>query len=154
DTRSVEQFYDAVVRPTYIEGSTTMSVTASEEDAMATKLNVEGKLGFAGGFLKYVIGATAETKLGAEIGETRKKASADSKQTQWIPNRTPQRQLEQLIMTYHELVPDRLLSLSQTDFGPIFNPAVVSELPRALVVLDLPGKAEAEASKVDTTRLI
>lgn len=153
DGSQVERFYDAVVRLSYVEGPTTVTITESDEGSTTTKVSAEAKGGI-GGFLKLLFGASAEVKAGGEVGGSSKTGRAEGRQVQWIPNRTPQRQLEQLILSYHGIVPHRLFMLSPETVAPLLDPQVAADRPPALVVLDLPGQAEAEAKKVPLTKLV
>jgi hypothetical protein len=103
----------------------------------------ELKVGFGGGFLKYLFGGTAEAKVGVKKAAGKKDTKSQSRQTQWLPIRTPQRQLEQLIFNYLEFVPDRVLQLAGNQTQPLFDREFAQRSPRAIVVLDLAGEKEA-----------
>lgn len=154
DGRQIERFYDAVVRPTHVEGATSITISESDEGTVTTKVSGEGKLGFGGGLFQTLFGGSAEAKAGGEAGRADKEATAEGRQTQWLPIHTPSRQLEQLLFTYRRYRPDRLLDLAPGHTEPLFDPAVAAELPRALVVLNLPGLAEADARKLPATKFV
>src|SRR5262249_25824163 len=107
-----------------------------------------------------LVGFGAEAKMGGEVGAGAKSAITASTATQWMPIDTPQRQLEALILTYLDLIhhkhlpEDRLLLLDSANPEKLFDTAAAKATPRAIVLLDLFGQAEAEAAKVPYTTLI
>jgi hypothetical protein len=153
DAAQIDQFYDAVVRPTYIEGATSMTIGATGEVTVGGEVSGKGKLSFGGGLLNWITGATGEVEAGGKGTAATKDGTSESRQTQWIPIRTPQRQLGQLIRNYdsNPIAKARILEFGPTsDAGPLYDAAIAAKLPRAIVILDLPGCDEA---KGDTTRL-
>ncbi len=148
DAAQIERLYDAIVRPTSLEGATEFSVSASGETTLTAKGSAEGKLEFSGGFFQRIIGMKGEVKAGGEVGTASKTGTADNHKTQWLPIRTPQRQLERLLFTYLQYEPDRLLSVTSANCATLFDPAVNQKSPRALVVLDLPAAAGGGGPKL------
>jgi hypothetical protein len=154
DTDLVERFYDAALRPSYRESVVTKTDSASDETMLSGKALSEAKVGVAGGFLATILGATADVKVGIEGGATDKHGKGASTATQWLRVDTPQRQLEQLVLAYYELAQDRLLICKSIDAKVLFDPETIEKLPRALVLLELPGQAEAEKLQLPYTTLI
>lgn len=73
---------------------------------------------------------------------------------QWLPIRTPQRQLEQLLIAYDRFTPDRILQVTSGSCGVLFDPTVWAGVPRAIVILDLPGRKEAQAQGFPEAKFI
>jgi hypothetical protein len=156
DAPQVERFYDAVVRPNYVEGATSVTVANSGEVTFGGEVSAEAKFSITGGLLKLFTGADAEVKAGAKGNAAKKDAKSDTRQTQWLPIQTPQRQLGQLILNYNsfDFSTPRLLEYGPSSKAPeLFDPATASapSLPRAIVILDLPGTPAG--SQLGGTRL-
>lgn len=157
DAIQIERFYDAVIRPTYVEGATSVSIGSSGEVTFGGEVSGGGKLTFGGGLLKWLAGAGAEVNASAKATTGTKDGTSESRLTQWIPIRTPERQLTQLIECYNTYLSDRLLEIGpQADKAKadqLYTPATAATAnrPRAMVILDLPGSEEA---KENVSRLI
>ncbi|MDY3551366.1 hypothetical protein R5W24_000442 [Gemmata sp. JC717] len=145
DSEQVSRFHDAVVAPQAKEGATSVQQAKGKKQSTTGKATsqAKGTVGSAG-FLSWFLRADAEVQAGGEIGGTLEWNQGDQVSTQWTPIDSAQRLLEQLITTYLSLVPERLLFCEPQNFNQLLTPAVARELPRALVLLDLPGQADAE----------
>jgi hypothetical protein len=155
DRKQIERFYDAVIRPPYLEGPTVALTSRTDEATETGKLAGELTVGAGGGLLSWLGLGKAEVKGSGEAGSSDKTAMGESRQVLWIPVQNPERQLIQLVFNYELDAPTRLLKLDMPNVGRMFDPAVVQTYPRALVILDLPGHAQAKNnSAMSPTRLI
>jgi hypothetical protein len=155
DAEQVYRFHDAVVAPQAKEGPTSVQQAKGRKQSTTGKATTQAK-GAVGssGFLSWFLRADAEIQAGGELGGTLEWNQGDQVSTQWNPIDSPQRQLEQLVTTYLSLVRERLLFCEPHNFNQLLTPAVAGELPRALVLLDLPGQADSEKIRSLGTILI
>jgi hypothetical protein len=157
DDNQVERFYDAVVRPVNKEGTTTIQF--SEESAQKLQGALKGKVGLKSGALLGWLGTVfaflpgLEAEVGAEGGGELASKNAKSNTVVLYPISNATRQLVQLSLYYLANRPERVVYADGATAN-WYNPAVVAELPRALLALNLPGWEEAEKKKLPKTKLI
>jgi hypothetical protein len=141
DADQVARFLDAVVRPEFAFGPTTLAITTENAGKLAGKLGLEAKIS-PNALLKAITSVVpfvnAELKPSVEgTGETsHKKLEGQTIEVRRITS--PERQLEQLIVHYLVNHPDRLL-IPEPVWEPSWREAAIAgEVPRAIVLLDLP----------------
>lgn len=173
DADQVDRFHDAVVRPETVEGSTTLQITEEKATRLSGKLSSElaAKVGAKAKlspsevlnmlltvfpFVKPEgeVAAEVAAKGGAEGAAERNRRKGETKTITLHPIRTPQRQLEHLTLHYLINHPDRLLLVSDPASESWRQEELISEVPRAVVFLDLPGQAEASPPRLPETKII
>ncbi|HEX4607653.1 MAG TPA: hypothetical protein VH092_05545 [Urbifossiella sp.] len=156
DAPQIERFYDAVIRPNYIQGITTATVSNTGEFSFGGEVGGKGSFEIGGGLLARFLGGKGSGEISGKATTGQKNADANTQQVQWLPVRTPQRQLGQLVLNYAQVAPDRLLEFAPVgDSKRLYDPTTPNQMgqPRAVVVLDLLGCEEAARLGVDATRL-
>jgi hypothetical protein len=174
DAAQVDQFYDAVVRPENHTGDTTLTITEAKASKASGKL--AGKAGVElaaeaslspGGLLDILTGwfpfIKAEAKASAkgafegaaEGGMEREKRDENARTVVLHAINTPQRQLEHLTLHYLVNCSERLFLVDDPRASEDWrNPETISDVPRALLYLDLPGQMEALEKGLPETKLI
>jgi hypothetical protein len=141
DADQVDRFHDAVVRPGYRE------VRATFEQGSEKSAKLEGKIGAEASVKPNAILAAltalvpfvdAELKANVEIGAAGEFKGTNTRTVEIERIRTPQRQLEQLVLHYLVHHQDRLFIPDPPWEGSWKEPAAALKVPRGLVLLDLP----------------
>ncbi len=155
DALQIERFYDAIVNPTYVEGATSLTVANTGEVSYGSEVGGKGTLSFGGGLLQLFGLGKADAEVSGKVQGGKREGQSDGRQTQWLPIRTPQRQLALLVYHYLTEIPDRVVEFSGgTDIEYLRKADPETPCPRALVVLDLPSAKGATTKNVAPTRLI
>jgi hypothetical protein len=155
DSDHVGRFYDAVVRPQVERGELKLTLTEERVRELKAKLGLEAGVE-AGGLLGDVLSLFAKPSIKAtgegEVGQQ----SKDGKSTEITLKEidTPQRQLEQLVLHYLINRPGRIFLPTNASEAPWRDHAIIAQVPRGVVFLDLPGRVEADARKQPRTKLI
>lgn len=145
--------YDAIVRPTTQRVET--EVTLSEQ----TRREITGRL--AGGtkfdlsklpdwlsFLKWGFEASAEATAKGVSDQNR------SSRITFREVQTPLRQLQELTVHYLATTPERIFLVNNITDTTWLDPEMILQTPRALVLINLPSLAEAQAHGQISTRLV
>lgn len=154
DARQVERFYDAVVQPPYAKTSREIVITKQSAGKVAAKLGlgVSASPGKIASFLNAFL--DAELKASAEGEADYNWANESSESLKLEPITTPERQLKQLVTHYLANHAERLHLVPDAREEEWRSAESIATLPRALVFLDLPSLAEAEAQDKPATKLI
>lgn len=157
DAEQVGRFYDAVARPLTKEGAVTVEITDETVTELGGKLGLEAGVTldqFAGMLAKVLPLPKPELKASGEAEAGRKSSKGKSYSIEIGAVDTPQSQLEALTLFYLSRYPKRIFfpnSPSQADWR---NAAIISEVPRPLVFLNLPSQEEAAERNLKDSRLI
>lgn len=145
DADQVGRFHDAVVRPEYEPGTSTLELTKENAKTVAGKLGLGAKvepndvLKALTTFLPFV---KAELSVSGELGVDSQEQSRTSETMEFRRITTPQRQLEQLVLHYLVNHTGRLFEvydLGQSDWR---DPSAAIEVPRGLVLIDFPPQTQ------------
>jgi hypothetical protein len=155
DSDQIERFYDAVVRPQVEHGDVKLTVNQEQVREIAAKLGIEGGVEFGGllGGLAALI-AKPSVKVSGEGDVSQETKEGKSTEFTVKEIRTPQRQLEQLVVHYLLNQPERIFLPSKPAEATWRDPSAISRVPRGLAFLDLPGLSDAAAQNVPETKLI
>lgn len=136
DADLVNRFFDAVVLPPNRPGS--MTVTIGSEDAVKLTGKVKGEAGVeTAGWWSWI--AKGTVKVGGEAGRESELVDSHEKMQVYEHISTPQRQLLDLFVYFYAERRDRLHLVSDLSDDSWRKAEVLSEPPRAMVFLDLPG---------------
>jgi len=141
DADQVDRFHDAVVRPEYDIGSTTLEINKEKATKIAGKLGLEASAepnAILTALTTWLPFIKAEVKASAEGGLEHQRGRKEGEKRELRPIKTPQRQLEQLVLHYLLNHPDRLLYPDPVWGEEWRKPSVAIEVPRAVALLDLP----------------
>lgn len=136
DRTSLDQFYDAVVRPPFKEHAPqTIKISKSLKEDLEKKFG--GKVGVSiPSWLSFIFSGNAE--ISGEIKKGESQSDARETTITLEPISTPHRQLEQLTVFYLLQQPQRML-VGGTDAPLEWQKKGLGDvIPRALVFLDLP----------------
>jgi len=140
DARRVESFYDAVVRP-YMRQRTIVSESSTTKTIdLLAELGVSGEVD-SGQLIKMLAGWLPQLKISAEgkVSGAGNIEKSSGETTTWEVIETPQRQLEQLCLHYAVFQRDRMKVSTLSSREEWGNQKWISEVPRGLVLLDLPA---------------
>jgi hypothetical protein len=136
DEANLDRFYDAIVRPAFsTEETRTLNVSEARRKELVAKLGAEAGLklpSWLAGLLSGGVSAAANAEGTSE--------SSNSSDGQIVLRSidTPQRQLEQLLAFFLVERTDRLLTGQPSDTLTWQADGKSAEVPRALVLLDVP----------------
>ncbi|WOJ88381.1 hypothetical protein RZS28_11075 [Methylocapsa polymorpha] len=133
DRQAIEGIYDAIVRPTYHDGTVTLTASEAQKSALERKMGVSFKAMLAP-FLPF----NAEAGAAGEIKKSTEKTDTTGGQITFHPISTPQRQLEQLCVFYLLGAPERLEFVRTLATGNWLDPKWISKTPRGIAFVDLP----------------
>jgi hypothetical protein len=157
DRSQVERFYDAVVRPDGNVGSTTLTVNEGAANTMSGKAGVEASVS-PSDLLDKILTVFPFIKVGLKgnlEGSIEQTNSQENERTvELFPITNPERQLVQLTLHYLVNHTDRLFLVDNPTDERWRDPRTITEIPREIVFLNLPGQAEAAASNLPETKLI
>lgn len=137
DDHNIARFYDAIVRPAYKENAPrTIKLTSAQSEELQTHFGGRIAAGLSG-LWSSILNLEAE----GTASRQRTKGSDTGMEQELVlePITTSQRQLEQLIIFYSLVHPDRLLSGRLPDVLDWQRQAAASRLPRALALVDIPA---------------
>jgi hypothetical protein len=134
DDEHIARFYDAVVRPPFKDGPRTIRLTKEQSEEVQTTFSGAVRGGLSGLFGMF----TAEAEGGKERQKTAGSNKGSEQELVLAPISTPHRQLEQLIVYYSLLHPERLLVGDNTALLDWHDRDLAQSLPRALCMIDLP----------------
>jgi hypothetical protein len=155
DSDQVGRFYDAVVRPQVERGELKLTLTEERIRELKAKLGLEASVE-AGGLLGEVLSLFAKPSVKATAEGEAGQQTKDGKSTEITLKEidTPQRQLEQLVLHYLLNRTGRIFLPTNPAEAPWRDQTVISQVPRGIVFLDLPGRAEADITSHPRTKLI
>lgn len=134
DDENIARFYDAIVRPPFKDGPRTIRLTKEQSEEVQTTF-----LGTVRGGLSGLFGMfTAEAEGSAQRQKTAGSNEGSEQELVLEPISTSHRQLEQLIVYYSLLHPERLLVGDNTALLDWHDRHLAQRLPRALCMIDLP----------------
>lgn len=154
DENLISRFYDAVVQPQGEQMTTTLEISQEKTNKLSGDLNIGGSvspsdlltsLSHVLPFLK--VEAHGDAKASGE----RSNSKSETQTVELRTIRTPQRQLVNLVLHYLVNQPTRLYLKGDPSDGVWRDPKFISEVPRALVFLDLPGQ---DATSGDSTERV
>lgn len=157
DSMLIERFYDAVASPENREKSMGLEITESTIASLRGKLNLEASVTSEklASFLAPLFAFIKPTLKGAGEAEGSSQSTGSFKQTiQLEPISTPQRQLKQLALYYLVNYSNRIFFVDNPSATGWRSQEVISEVPRAVVFIALPGAAEATEKGWPQTKLI
>ena len=137
DEQNIARFYDAIVRPAYKEDAPrTIRLTKAQSQELQTNF---------GGRVTASLGGLFNSLLNLDAGGSasrQRTQGADKGLEQELvlePISTPQRQLEQLIIFYSLVHPERLLNGSLAALADWQDRGLATRLPRGLCLIDIPA---------------
>lgn len=134
DDENIARLYDAIVRPAFKDGPRTIRLTNEQSDEVQTNF-----MGTVRGSLSGLFGMFAAEAEGSAERQKAKSSKKESEQELVLePISTSHRQLEQLIVYYSLLHPERLLVGDNTALLDWHDRKLAQILPRALCLIDLP----------------
>ncbi|WP_181790779.1 hypothetical protein [Myxococcus llanfairpwllgwyngyllgogerychwyrndrobwllllantysiliogogogochensis] len=142
DARQIGSFYDAIVRPVGNRGTTKHIISNETLKQVSGGIAASASVGAAeaaGILAPILLLVKPELKVEGEAGVEASWVKADTREFELHPIETPQRQLVQLAMHYFTEFPSRLFLVTDVASPQWRTPEVISEVPRALVFLDLPA---------------
>lgn len=152
DDENIARFYDAIVRPAFKDGPRTIRLTEEQSGEVQTSFMGTVRGGLSGLFGMF----TAEAEGSAQRQKTRGRHEGSEQELVLEPISTSHRQLEQLIVYYSLLHPERLLVGDNAAVLEWHDRHHAQSLPRALCLIDLPPglrfipmAAEFENGKVE-----
>lgn len=173
DNDQVERFYDAVVRPEAKSGQVTLQITEEKASRISAKVageasgkaSAKGKLSpgmlldFLSNAFPFVkaeveLGAELQAKAGGEGGYERNKRRVEGETLTLHHIETPQRQLEHLALHYLVNHTQRICFVTDTRSEGWRSAELISDVPRTLAFIDLPGQEQALREGLPVTRLI
>jgi hypothetical protein len=147
DGDQVERFFDAVVRPT--GKLTEWTYQFSDDETKELILKMESEVGIGSGTL-IELWAKLKAKLGIGVESHRGTKKGTSLAQVYNAIFTPQRQLITLAEHYHEHQKARAFYVIDASSGEWRNSKSITDVPRELVFLDLPGRSDVTAKGVQT----
>ena len=157
DSDQIARFYDAVVSPESRQKSISIEITDEKVKAVKGKLNLEASLspGKLAVLLAPWFAIVNPTLKAAGEGEGSTEITDGHKTViELEPISTPQRQLKQLALYYLLNHTARLALAGSTRESDWRKSSFITETPRALLFLSLPGASDAVERKLPTTKLI
>jgi hypothetical protein len=157
DTKQVERFYDAVVRPSAKEGVRRLEITEEKAKQIGGKLGLEVgvKPGEIGRILATVLAVVTPELKGTAEGQYQRETKAGQAVTiELHPITTPERQLEQVTAYYLVSHEDRLFFVVDPSAENWRTSDTIATVPRAIVFLQLPGQEEAAQRGLAETKII
>jgi len=151
DEDQVARFYDAVVSPPNKEGPRTYEVTKEEAEELKKSVNAKVSTGLATAIFGNLL---PSGELGGGLEKTGRRGRQQTETVTLEPIASPQRELVQLATHYVLRLRERLFLVnnpSETDWR---DPVTISQVPRELVFLNLPGQEEAQRLKLPEARII
>jgi hypothetical protein len=136
DELQVGSFYDAVVRPETAKDSVIIAAGTSKSTATTVGGEAAGEASL--GLIAHVIPGL-KVSLKAKADRKRERQESHEQTVTLKPIDNPQRQLIHLTLHYGLNLPGRLRLATPAEHGDWAAAAFISELPRALVFLDLPA---------------
>lgn len=157
DSLLIERFYDAIASPENREKSIGLELTENTVASLRGKLNLEASVTTEklASFLAPLFAFIKPTLKAAGEGEGSSQSTEGFKHTILLePISTPQRQLKQLALYYLVNYSNRIFFVDNPSATDWRSQKVISEVPRAVVFLSLPGAAEAAEKDLPQTKLI
>jgi hypothetical protein len=136
DDENLARFYDAIVRPAYKENAPrTLRLTAAQREELQKTLGATVKAGLSGLFGMFSAEAEGTAQRQKTVGADR----GIEEELILEPISTPQRQLEQLIIYYSLIQPERLLIGDLSALLQWHESGLGRDMPRALCLVDVPA---------------
>jgi len=155
DPVQIARFHDAIVRPEWVEGAVTIGVSKGRQEELKGELGLEAGGSFEPpAYLSWLIKPKVEAKGSAKgsVGTVSKKD--DTETAVRLPIHTPERQLQDIVSTYLAKYPKRFFFTHDVRQQEWQENIWITETPRPLVFLSLPGAVEAEEKNLVKTKFV
>jgi hypothetical protein len=137
DQKTINAFYDAVVRPPFETGARVLSISEGTAKSLNSTIGLEGEIE-VGGWLAWLGNASIKPKVEAGRERTEQAGRGMTVELHEISN--PWRQLQQLAFYYWTELRDRFLVVTDIASEAWRDASWISKTPRALVFLEVPPK--------------